>query len=231
MREDELSTLLRSPALALEPPPDLVQEVRAGARRVRRRQAAGIAALSAVALGSAALVGPALLEARQDRPDIASDDLRLQFPDATSDVVPLTDLAGGTVYTYFRGGQWCTVSKRTGPPNTTCAGAVSATGVRPFAFVRGPGTESLTVDRDFVVAGVLGDGVERGEVELLDGRVLRASTVDAAGFPRPVWWQDLAPGERVAGYTARDANGEPVETLVLAPAEPAEPEVIEATRS
>lgn len=214
MREDELSSLLRSPALSLDPPPALVAAVRSGARRVRRRRAGRIAALSAVAAAGAALVGPGLLDRADDRPDVASGDLARLFPDATSEVVPLVDLAGGTVYTYFRGGQWCTVSKRTGPANTTCAGSLPPSGVRPFAFLRGPGTESLTVDRDYVVAGLLGDGVARVEVELADGRVLTASTARAAGFPREVWWQDLAPADRVTGFTARDAAGEAVETYV-----------------
>lgn len=208
MRDDELSALLRSPALSLDPPPDLAGAVRSSARRVRRRQTAGVAALSVVALGVAGLLGPGLLAARDDRPDVASADLSRLFPDATSEVVPLADLAGGTVYTYFRGNQWCTVSKRTGPPNTTCAGSLPQGGVQPFAFVRGPGTESLAVDRDYVVAGVLGDGVDRVEVELADGRVLTASTARGDGFPREVWWQDLAPTDRVTLYTARDAAGQ-----------------------
>ena len=214
MRDDELAALLRSPALSLDPPPDLVSSVHRGARRVQRRRTAGVAVLSAVALGCAAVVGPGLLDRAGDRPDVASPDLARLFPDATSEVVPLTDLSGGTVYTYFRGRQWCTVSKRTGPPNTTCAGSLPPSGVRPFAFLRGPGTESLTVDRDFVVAGLLGDGVARVEVELMDGRVLTASTARGDGFPRDVWWQDLAPADRVVGYTARDAAGDALETYV-----------------
>lgn len=214
MREEELSALLRSPALSLEPPPGLVGSVHLGARRVRRRRAGVTAALSAVALGCAALVGPGLVDRVDDRPDVASPELARLFPDATTEVVPLADLAGGRVFTYFRGKQWCTVSKRTGPPNTTCAGSLPPAGVRAFAFLRGPGTESLTVDRDYLVAGLLGDGIASMEVELTDGRVLRASTVRGEGFPREVWFQDLAPTDRVTGYTARDADGDVVETLV-----------------
>jgi hypothetical protein len=214
VREDELSALLRSPALSLDPPPDLVQGVRAGARRVRRRRAGGTAVLSAAALAVALLGGPGLLGGTDRRsPDVASG-ARL-FPDATSEVVRLADLSGGTVYTYFRGGQWCTVSKRTGPPNSTCAGSLPTGGIRPFAFLRGPGTESLAVDRDFVVAGILGDGIASVEVELVGGRVLTASVAGGDGFPRRVWWQQLAPDDRVAGYTARAASGNVVEVLVV----------------
>lgn len=215
MRDDELTTLLRSPALSLDPPPDLLCSVRQGARTVRRRRAAGAAALSALLLGGAALVGPGLLQATESRPDVVSPELARLFPDATSEVVPLADLSGGTVYTYFRGGQWCTVSKRTGPPNTTCAGSLPRAGVRPFAFVRGPGTESLTVDRDFLVAGLLGDGIASVEVELADGQVLPATMSRGDGFPRPVWWRQLGPADRITGYAARDAGGDVVETLVV----------------
>ena len=215
MRDEDLSPLLSSPELDLEPPRDLLASVERGARRVRRRRTAGVAALSAVALGSAALVGPGLLDTPDRRPDVASRDLARLFPDATSEVLPLAGLAGGTVYTYFRGGQWCTVSKRTGPANTTCAGSLPPGRVRPFAFVRGPGTESLAVDRDFLVAGLLGDGVASVELELVDGRVLTASRARGDGFPRDVWWQQLAPGDRVSGYAARDAAGDVLETLVV----------------
>jgi hypothetical protein len=213
VREDELAALLQSPALSLEPPPDLAASARRGARRVRRRRTAATAVLSVAGLAAAALVVPALLSSTDDPPDVAAADLARLFPAATSEVVPLADMAGGTVYTYFQGGQWCTVSKRTGPPNTTCAGSLPASGVRAFAFLRGPGTESLAVDRDFIVAGLLGDGIASVDVELTDGRVLQAATSRGEGFPRPVWWQQLAPGDRVAGYAARDASGDVVQTL------------------
>ena len=216
MRDEELSTLLRSPALDLEPPLGLAERVRQGARRTRRRQAVGAAGLAAVAVVGAALVGPALLDRRGDAAtDVASDDVSRLFPAATTDVVALADLNGGTVYTWFQGRQWCTASKRFGAPNTTCAGSLPDGPVPVFGYLRGPGTESLAVDRDFLVAGVLGDGVSSVEVVLPGDRVLRASTVEADGFPRPVWWQDLPAGTRVLEYVARDAAGAVLQRRVV----------------
>lgn len=228
MRDDELSSLLRSPVLSLDPPADLAQSAQAGARRVHRRRQSAAAALAVVLLGAAGLAGSGLLGGSSDRPpDVASPDLRALFPESTTEVVPLARINGGTVYTYFRGSQWCTVSKRTGPPNSTCAGSLPATGVAPFGFLRGPGTESLTVDRDFLVAGVLGDEIASVDVELVGGQVLAAEVARGEGFPRPVWWRQLAPGDQVAGYTARDEDGAAVQTSFSSE----ETFVIEATRA
>ena len=83
----------------------------------------------------------------------------------------------------------------------------------PFAFLRAPGNETLTVDRDTLVAGVLGTGVARVRVELSDGRELTANDVEADGFPRPVWWMQVPAGVSVTGYTAYDAAGGVVVTM------------------
>lgn len=221
MRDDELATLLRSPSLALEPPADLLEGARSGARRVRRRQRAGLAGAAALLVATAALGGAGLAGDRGDRPpDVATEQLQELFPDATTQVVPLARIRGGTVYTYFRGSQWCTVSRRTGPPNSTCAGSLPASGVRPFAFLRGPGTESLAVDQDHLVAGILGDGISAVEVELADGRVLEAALARGQGFPRPVWWVQLGPEDRVTGYTASEPGRELTHTLLPSQDEP-----------
>lgn len=217
-----LGTMLQSPALALEPPVDLAASVRTRAGRVRRRRRA--AALASVVL---AVVGVATatstLRGGSDGLTVASpaQQLARQFPDATTPFVALTDLNGGTILTWFQGPQWCTASVRTGPPNVTCAGSLPAV-VRPFAYVRGRSTESLTVDEDHVVAGLLGDGVAEVDVERADGTRSAATTVRGERFGRPVWFSRET-GPDVLGYTARAADGSVLATLSLDPTHPVRP--------
>lgn len=219
MRDDELTTLLRSPALSLEPPADLVGDVRGAARRVRRRRTAGVAALSAAAVLSVATLAPALLGgAGEDGPDravgTAPDELAARFPQATSSVQLLEKLNGGDVVTFYSGTRWCTGSART-LVNDGCRGYVGEGDVAPFALFLPPGDATLRVDAASVTAGVLGTGVARVEVELEDGTVLPASAVAGEGFPRPVWWAAVPPGGVVRTYTAYDADGAVVETIGL----------------
>lgn len=209
MRDDELSTLLRSPALALEPPPDLVEEVRVGARRVRRRRAVGASALSVVLLGAAALAGTALLDGPPsggpaESYAVSPGDAR--FPDATTAVVRLAQLNGGEVLTFFEGQRWCTAAARIGTAKG-CSRALGAQ-VQPFAFLVPPGVDSLTVDADSLVAGVLGTDVARVQVRFTNGSDVEASTTSPRGFPWPVWWAQVPRGERVERYTAYDEAGE-----------------------
>jgi hypothetical protein len=206
VRDDELSTLLRSPALALDPPPDLVEEVRSGARRVRRRQVAGATALSVVLLGAAAL-GLALPESPSGAPAdsfaVSPGDAR--FPDATTPVVRLAELNGGEVLTFFKGQRWCTAAARIGTADF-CSRAVGAQ-VPPFAFLIPPGVDALTVDDDSLVAGLLGTDVARVQVRFSDGTEVDAATTSPRGFPWPVWWAHVPRGERVEAYTAYDDAG------------------------
>lgn len=209
MRDDELSTLLRSPALALEPPPDLVEDVRVEARRVRRRRAVGASALSVVLLGAAALAGTALLAdpspgGPAESYAVSPGDER--FPEATTPVVRLAELNGGEVLTFFKGQSWCTAAVRIGTARS-CSRAVGAQ-VQPFAFLRRPGNESLTVDDDSLVAGVLGTGVARVQVTFTDGSEVDAATASPRGFPWPVWWAQVPRGERIETYTAYDEADE-----------------------
>jgi hypothetical protein len=208
MRDDELSTLLRSPALALDPPPDLVEGVRSGARRVRRRQVAGASALSVVLLGAAALAGTGLLggDTQPPRDTVAVSPGDPRFPEATTPVVRLAELNGGEVLTFFVGQKWCTAAVRVGTADA-CSRALGAQ-VQPFAFLRRPGNESLTVDADTLAAGVLGTDVARVELRFTDGSEVEAATTSPRGFPWPVWWAQVPRGERVESYTAYDDAGE-----------------------
>ncbi len=215
MRDDELTALLRSPALSLDPPVDLVASVHQGARRVRRRRTAGVVALSAAALGCAALVGPGLLGEGERPPETVAAPLASRFPQATTSVERLERLNGGDVVTFFVGTRWCTASSRT-LVNDGCRGYVGTGPVAPFALTVAPGDDTLSVDRDTVTAGVLGTGVSRVTVELTDGTVLEARTVQGEGFPRPVWWAAVPRGGTVQGYTAYDGAGQVREVLQVA---------------
>lgn len=214
MRDEELSSLLRSPALSLDPSPDLVASVRQGARRARRRRATGVAALSAVALGVAGLLGPSLLaggEAPRERVAVSTADPR--FPRATSAVATLAELNGGEVVTFFAGASWCTASVRASF-NESCVGFLGNR-VGPFAYSTVPGQASVRVDRDYLVAGVLGTAVAEVVVVLSDGTELPARTTSPEGFPRPVWWVQVPSGARAEGATAYDAAGQQVATADL----------------
>jgi hypothetical protein len=217
VRAEELSALLRSPALSLEPPPDLLEGVRRGARRTRRGQRAAVAALSGTAVLVAALAVPALLDARGGPPstdvaDTLPSELAARIDGETTSVELLESLNGGRVVTYFQGTRWCTAAMRT-VVNDGCRGYVGAGTLGPFALLLPSGHETLSVDRDSVVAGVLGTGVERVTVELSDGTTEPASAVSGRGFPRPVWWAAVPRGTTVVSYTARGPGDVVVERL------------------
>lgn len=185
----DLRANLRSPALALDPPEDLITGVVRRARRTRQRQVAGAAAL-ALAVAATAVGARAVIGGRAGAPEQVAQQPTSQplFPEATSAVVALTQLNGGTVYTWFQGGSWCTASVRTGPKNFACAGSVGAARVLPFAYVRRPGEPSVSVDAGTLVTGLLGDGVARVELVLAGGAVRETAAVTGAGFGRTVWW-------------------------------------------
>ncbi len=207
MSEPDLRALLGAPALDLEPPADLVEGVRRGARRVRRRRAVGGAALGVVALVGVVSVVPRLGGDRPITGQVAlAPDSR--FPAATTPIAVLEQLNGGEVVTYFEGARWCTASSRA-DTTTACSRNVGAV-VQPFAFLRGQGTESLSVDADGLVAGLLGDGIASVEVELADGTTVSAQSAQPAGFVRAVWWLRVPAGGVVVGYSARDGSGEVV---------------------
>lgn len=205
----DLAERLRDPALALEPSPDLVEGVRRRARRTRRRRAAApvVLALGALALATGGL--PALTDREPDvtTPAAAGSDVRV--PEATTPVVRLERVNGGDVVTFYVGGRWCTASLRTERAQA-CSRPVGAQ-VPPFAFLQPVGSESLTVDDERLVAGLLGTGVDAVRVELSDGTRQDALTVRRDGFVRPVWWLRVPPGLSVAELTARDATGRVVE--------------------
>ena len=207
--ELRLESALRSPALALDPPPDLLTGVVRRARRTRRRQTAGAAvvalAVSGTAVGLAGVLGGhgADSDGVAQQPPVTA---RL-FPDATSPVLTLARPRGGTVYTWFQRGSWCTASVRTGPANVACDGSIGAARVRPFAYLRGPELPSLRVDEAGLVAGVLGDGVREVRVRLAGGGTELASVAVAPGFRRPVWYLPVTPGQRVVGYVAYAPDG------------------------
>ncbi len=205
MTESDLRALLASPTLDLEPPTDLVEGVRLGARRVRRRRAVGAAALAVAALAGVASVAPRIGGPTPGQVALAPDS---RFPDATTPIAVLERLNGGEVLTFFQGARWCTASSRA-DTSTTCSRNVGAV-VQPFAFLSGQGTDSLSVDADGLVAGLLGDGIASVEVEFADGMTVSAHSVQPTGFARAVWWLRVPAAGVVTGYTAVDVSGQVV---------------------
>ena len=209
MRDDELTALLRSPSFELEPPGDLLEGVRRDARRVRRRHAVGTALASVAVLVAGAVVAPGLVGVLRG-PDSAPAQVALapdsRFPEASSTVYRLASLHGGEVLTFFEGRSWCTASVRLDRAKA-CSRTVGYD-LAPFAFLVPRGSESLTVDGDGLVAGLLGKGVERVDVHLSDGTVRTAEQAQPRGFVRPVWWLSVPPSTEVAGATAHGPDGE-----------------------
>ena len=203
--EDELRLLLRGPQLSLDPTPGLPDRVRRRARVVRRRRRAAGGTLVVAALLAPGLLGPTLV-ARLRAPDQATvaglpaRDPR--FPDATTEVVTL---APAGIFSYFRGSQWCTVARRLSD-SSTCS--PPATGRPALSSVRGPGSNSLSIDRIRLAAGLAGPGVGKVELILSDGSHLVADLTDGHGsFPDPVWWASIPTNRSVARYTAYNAAG------------------------
>lgn len=207
MSDDDLRALLASPALDLAPPADLLAGVRRGARRVRRRRAAGGAVAVVLALAGVVSVGSRPAGPSPGQVALAPDS---RFPDATTPVAVLERLNGGEVVTFFEGARWCTASSRA--DTTQACSRNVGTVVQPFAFLRGQGTESLSVDADGLVAGLLGTGAGSVRVTLADGRVLAAATTAPGGFVRPVWWLRVPRGAAVSALTAYDPAGQVLAT-------------------
>ena len=208
--EDDLRLLLRSPALQLDPAPQLAERVRSNARRVTRRRRGAAVVVSLTLVGAVASLGPTVatqiedLRARGEQQAKVPRDAR--YPTATSEVRTLVTLNGAQVVTWWERSQWCTATSRVKNART-CVGPIDedAPGIPRFLDA---GTPSLTVDRRRVVAGVVGTGVRRVKVHLTDGREFTADFYEGAGFHRPVWAALLAgPAAPVAYVTGFDERG------------------------
>ncbi len=209
--EDELRLLLRAPQLSLDPTPGLPDRVRRRGRVLRRRQRTAGGSLVVAALLTAGLAGPSLV-ARLRAPDQAVVAGRPvpdpRFPDATTEVATL---APAGIFTYFKGAQWCTVARRLSD-SSTCS-PLPAPNAPSLVSVRGPGTNSLSIDRIRLAAGLAGAGVVKVELLLSDGSHLVAVLIDGHGsFPQPVWSASVPPSRTVERYTAFNAAGQVLAT-------------------
>jgi hypothetical protein len=187
--DDDLRVLLHSPALTLEPPDTLSDDVRRRARRHRAgtRIAAGGVTTALVVAGI--LVGPSLrgsvedLRTHHGQPAGIKPDPR--FPTATSDVVTLHSINKASVLTWWQGSDWCTVTTRV-THGFACFGPVNPAH-QGFSRVLPSGSASITVDREHVVAGLVPPGAARIGVHMKDGREYEATIVSGTGFLVPVW--------------------------------------------
>jgi hypothetical protein len=211
--EEDLRLLLHSPALTLQPAPGLADRIRVKARHVRRRRAILSTAATVAVLAAAGAVAPSVadgidgLRNRADQQAGPSKDPR--HPNATTDVVTMRLLNGAEVVTWYEGSKWCTATSRV-TSQTFCTGPISpdARGLPKHLNIGAP---SLTVDNLPVVAGILGSGVHKVIVHMVDGREFDAEVVEGRGFVRPVWSARLRgePGT-VAYYLGYDRLGREV---------------------
>ncbi|MBK5306334.1 MAG: hypothetical protein JJD92_06565 [Frankiaceae bacterium] len=187
--DDDLRVLLRSPALALEPPSGLSADVRRRARRhrARTRVAAGGTTAALVVVGVLVLpsVRTAVDDLREGRNQPAGIRTDPRFPAATTDVVTLQRINGAEILTWFEGSRWCTVTSRV-TQKESCVGPVDSAH-RGFSWVQAAGSPSLTVDDQHVVAGIVPPDASRVIVHMRDGREFEAVIATGNRFPAPVW--------------------------------------------
>jgi hypothetical protein len=211
MSDDDLRVLLRSPALALEPPTGLADDVRRRARRQRTRTRAGsgIAVVALVAAG--ALLGPGLAgsvdDLRNSTNRAAAPKADPRAPHATTEVLTLRIINGASVITWFEGAQWCTRTSRL-TTAATCLGPADARH-QGFSWVLPARSPSVTVDNEHVVAGIAPPGAGRVAVHMSDGREFDGAIVEGARFPTKVWSALLVDDATttVQYYVAYDSNG------------------------
>jgi hypothetical protein len=210
MSEEDLRVLLSSPALSLEPPRALADDVRRKARqhRLRTRIGGGVGAVVIVTVG--VLVAPAIrgsIDDLRSNSTTASDSKPdPRAPHATSEVVTMRVVNRAELLTWFEGRQWCTRSTRL-TQQSTCFGPVDPAHTG-FSWVVPARTPSVTVDDQYYVAGIAPPGAARIVVQMSDGREFEADIVDGRNFPAPVWSTqvNLSYGS-VARYVAYDSSG------------------------
>src|SRR5689334_1961342 len=166
--DDDLRVLLHSPALTLEPPVTLPDQVRRRARRHRARTRATGAGVAVAVVAAALLLGPAVkgsiddLRTRSDRASAPKTDPRA--PQATTDVVTLRIVNSAEILTWFEGSQWCTKTTRV-TAQRTCLGPVDPAH-QGFSWVLPVHSPSVTVDDQYYVAGIAPPGATRIAVHM-----------------------------------------------------------------
>lgn len=189
MTDDDLTLLLQSPALTLEPPASLAGTVRRRARRQRLRLRATSGLVAVAVVGAGLLLGPGIADSvrhYRDRPDqSAGKQTDPRFPGATTEIVTLRSINGASILTWFEGADWCTATTRV-TRQKTCLGAVDPSH-RGFSWVVPARSPSVTVDDQHVVAGIVPPDATHVSVHIDDGRSFDARIFDGARFPRPVW--------------------------------------------
>jgi hypothetical protein len=209
--DDDLRVLLHSPALTLEPPETLSDDVRRRARRHRTGTRIAAGGVTAALVVAGILVGPSLRG--------SVDDLRTHHgqqagikpdpraPHATSEVVTLRIVNKAEILTWFEGAKWCTQTTRI-KAQSACSGPADPK--HPgFSWVVPVRSPSVTVDNQYYVAGIAPPGATRIVVHMSDGREFDTEIVSGAGFVMPVWSSvaiNLSYGH-VAYYAAYDATG------------------------
>jgi hypothetical protein len=209
--DDDLRVLLHSPALTLEPPETLSNDVRRKARRHRLRTRAVGGAAAVVLLAGGVLVGPQLASSLGDlktrNTDASAPKPDPRAPHATSDVVTLRIVNKAEILTWFEGAKWCTQTTRI-KAQSACSGPADPKH-QGFSWVVPVRSPSVTVDNQYYVAGIAPPGATRIVVHMSDGREFDTEIVSGAGFVMPVWSSvaiNLSYGH-VAYYAAYDATG------------------------
>ena len=198
----DLRDAMRSPDLALDPPPALAASVRRKARGLRRRRQVGAAVIALALVGGGAALVPALLP-EDEVATFASDPETYGVPDATSEVVLLERVNGAALVVYFQGADACVSAVRVTRPRE-CQGPVRAATTAAFPTV----FNVVTVDgRRFLV----GTTTLRGEQELLldvaDGEPLVVTTTSGRGFVVPFFHVELPRGAEPVRLRALGVGG------------------------
>ena len=209
--DDDLRVLLHSPALTLDPPQSLAEDVRRKARRHRHGTRAAGVGMTAVVAVAGLVVGPGVKSSiddlRNDRNQAAPIKPDPRAPHATTDVLTLRIVNRAEILTWYEGSEWCTKTTRV-TSQKTCLGPVDPEH-QGFSWVVPVRSPSVTVDDQYFVAGIAPPGATRIVVHMSDGREFDTDIVSGARFPAPVWSSvgiDLSTGH-VESYIAYDGGG------------------------
>lgn len=198
----DLTSLMRSPDLALEPPPGVADAARRRARRVRRRrQAAG------AVLGVAALLGAGTLVPRGEPvPQELASSPDYGIRTATSDVLRLERLNGADVVAWFEGDELCVAAIRV-KRSRSCAPGVDPATTATLPHVFPLDADALRVDDRQLVAGLARADIATVRAHFAGGPVLQVPVRRARGFRLPVFWFELPDGARLVRLAPLGADG------------------------
>lgn len=207
----DLTALMRSPSLALDPSPVLGDVVRRRARRVRRRRQALAGAAAVVLLAG----GASLVPRGSEGAPLATAPPDHGIDDADSGVLRLTTINGADVVAYFEDGEPCVASVRV-KRDIDCEPAVSPQSRAVFPALFAPDNDALRVDGRQLVAGLVQSGTLLVRVDLDEGGPVYGPPPERGrDWAFAAWWAEVPRGARAVRVTAVGEGGQELGSVDL----------------